>query len=81
MPDERVWLAPSSRALSADERGGSGPLRTLLFALAAALSSAAVLKAMLEGLTLYRDLACTPPSNGNGHDEEHENGNGASERP
>jgi hypothetical protein len=52
-----------------------------LFALAAALSSAAVLKAMLEGLTLYRDLACTPPSNGNGHDEEHENGNGASERP
>jgi hypothetical protein len=44
---------------------------------------ASLLKEVLEGLTIYRDLACTPPSNGNGngHHEEHDNGNGASERP
>jgi hypothetical protein len=46
---------------------------------------AALLKEVLEGLTIYRDLACTPPSNGNGngngHHEEHENGNGNGQRP
>jgi hypothetical protein len=35
---------------------------------------ASLLKEVLEGLTIYRDLACTPPSNGNGNGHHEENG-------